>query len=184
MGEYRNSLLGLGATTRQIDPAVPGVITASGTAAGTLATGIADIWRASRGEPRTSAEGDAGAAAYTPAVSSPFWETTGGKVVIFGSIGVALLTVALILIPKKKAAVAPAANRRRRYNRKRTHYEAIEALEAWKPGFFSRDFFVLPREDVDRLVAWAKATRYQKSRGAPGSRGRMYYQYLQRLASR
>lgn len=45
---------------------------------------------------------------------------------------------------------------------------------------FHKDFFVLPPSDVSRIVEAAQKTGYRKSPNAPGSRGRMYYQLLQR----
>ena len=48
---------------------------------------------------------------------------------------------------------------------------------------FSRDFHELSLSDVSRIVDAARATGYRKSKNAPGSRGRMYYQLLQRQRS-
>ena len=109
---------GLGANT-QIDPAVPGIISASGTAAGNIFTGIADVFTAAGGgSSGGSGEAEAsGADAFIdPGAGSSFFESTGGKVVVIGGIALALLATALIVIPKKKSAAA-VANRRR--NRRR-----------------------------------------------------------------
>ena len=45
---------------------------------------------------------------------------------------------------------------------------------------FSKNFFVLPASTVGLIVDGAKLAGYRKSKQAPGSRGRMYYQLLQR----
>lgn len=82
----------------------------------------------------------------------------------------------------------PVSNRRRRarrYNGRRhvSHEDVIFELK--QEGFnFNKDFFQLTSSEVDRVLAGARATGYQKSKGAPGSRGRMYYGYLQRIAGR
>lgn len=47
-----------------------------------------------------------------------------------------------------------------------------------------RDFHTLRSEEVEALLAEADARRYRKPRNAPGSRGRMFFQALQRAASR
>ena len=49
---------------------------------------------------------------------------------------------------------------------------------------FSRDFHSLSRSNVDDLLAYAKLYRYRKSKTAPGSTARVYYQYLQRAKCR
>lgn len=101
-------LSGLGANT-QIDPAVPGVITASGGAFTDVAGGIANIWRASRGESApTEDAAPPGAEDFIGGSSSNFWSSTGGRVVIIGGVAVALLAVGLAVVKKK-----PASNRRR-----------------------------------------------------------------------
>jgi len=46
---------------------------------------------------------------------------------------------------------------------------------------FSQDFHQLPRSAVDLILDGARATGYRKSKGAPGSTARMYFQYLNRL---
>ncbi len=43
------------------------------------------------------------------------------------------------------------------------------------------DFHVLSSSKVDHLLTEARRVGYRKSRSAPGSRGRMFHQYLQRL---
>ena len=45
---------------------------------------------------------------------------------------------------------------------------------------FRDDFYVLSSSKVELIVDLARATGYRKRRDAPGSRGRMYYQLLQR----
>lgn len=53
--------------------------------------------------------------------------------------------------------------------------------ELEKDGFnFSKDFFDLSSSAVDDLLAYAKLYKYRKSKNAPGSTARMYYQYLKR----
>jgi len=44
----------------------------------------------------------------------------------------------------------------------------------------ARDFFTLSSSDVSALVEVAKAAGYRKSKNAPGSTARMFYQYLGR----
>jgi hypothetical protein len=66
-----------------------------------------------------------------------------------------------------------------RRRKKLTHCEAKERLR--QRGIdFRQDFFVLRSSEVELIVEAAKATGYRKSKGAPGSRGRMYYGLLQR----
>jgi hypothetical protein len=45
---------------------------------------------------------------------------------------------------------------------------------------FRQDFHQLRNDDVCKILDAAKAARYHKSKNAPGSRARMYYQYLKR----
>jgi len=45
---------------------------------------------------------------------------------------------------------------------------------------FDADFFELRSSEVNKVLDMAKAARYYKSKNAPGSRARMYYQYLKR----
>lgn len=40
------------------------------------------------------------------------------------------------------------------------------------------DFHALPSAKVDEVTAQADARRYRKARNAPGSRARMFYQYV------
>jgi hypothetical protein len=42
------------------------------------------------------------------------------------------------------------------------------------------DFHALRRSDVDVILDVAKAAGYRKSKGAPGSKARMFFSYLQR----
>jgi len=63
--------------------------------------------------------------------------------------------------------------------RKFNHCDAKDAMKSAGVSF-DKDFHAQSRSAVDMLLAWAKATRYQKRRDAPGSRARMYYQLLQR----
>lgn len=44
------------------------------------------------------------------------------------------------------------------------------------------DFHTLRSEEVERVLAEADRVRYRKSKNAPGSRARMFWQYLQRRA--
>ena len=48
---------------------------------------------------------------------------------------------------------------------------------------FSRDFFQLSSSEVQRVLEVAKLAGYRKSKNAPGSTARMYYQYLRRLGA-
>lgn len=43
---------------------------------------------------------------------------------------------------------------------------------------FTRDFFQLSAFDVEKLVTWAKLTRYRKPKHANGSIGRYFFQHL------
>ena len=45
---------------------------------------------------------------------------------------------------------------------------------------FSANFHALPSSTVGLIVDGAQRARYRKSKNAPGSRGRMYFQLLQR----
>lgn len=44
----------------------------------------------------------------------------------------------------------------------------------------SDEFHALRRSEVDVVVDVARAAGYRKSKNAPGSRARMFYQYMQR----
>jgi hypothetical protein len=46
------------------------------------------------------------------------------------------------------------------------------------------DFHTLSSATVERVLSEADARRYRKAAGAPGSRGRMFYQYVTRAAAR
>ena len=46
---------------------------------------------------------------------------------------------------------------------------------------FRRDFFQLSSSEVQRVLEVAKLAGYRKSKSAPGSTARMYFQYLSRL---
>lgn len=46
------------------------------------------------------------------------------------------------------------------------------------------DFHTLNSEAVERVLAQADARRYRKPANAPGSRGRMFYQYVTRAAAK
>lgn len=43
-----------------------------------------------------------------------------------------------------------------------------------------RDFHSLSSGEVDKVVTAAKAVGYRKSKSAPGSTGRMFYEYVNR----
>jgi len=61
-------------------------------------------------------------------------------------------------------------------------HEAKQRLEA--AGIdFSRDFHTLPSREVDLVLGAARTAGYRKSKGAPGSTARMYFQYLSRLGT-
>lgn len=63
--------------------------------------------------------------------------------------------------------------------KKMTHCDAKTMLQ--KQGIdFSEDFHALPSSQVSLIVDAARATGYRKSKSAPGSRGRMYFQLLKR----
>lgn len=47
----------------------------------------------------------------------------------------------------------------------------------------SKDFHTLSSFTVERILIEADARRYRKSRFAPGSRARMFWQYVQRRAA-
>lgn len=139
MGTYGFNGFGLGQTTRQIDPAVPGIITASGGAVRDVTGGIADIWRASRGEsPPSDAPADSGASDFVdPGRSGSFFETTGGKVVIIGGVALALLAVGLVVLGKKDKKEKK-ENRRRRRNGRMDDLRAALApgwsVKTYSPG--------------------------------------------------
>ena len=63
--------------------------------------------------------------------------------------------------------------------KKRSHCAAKEWLKAHGINF-DQDFHALPSSKVSLIVDEAKATGYRKSKSAPGSRARMYFQYLSR----
>lgn len=66
--------------------------------------------------------------------------------------------------------------------KKISHCDAKAMLQ--KQGIdFSQDFHALRSGDVSQIVDAARASGYRKSKTAPGSRGRMYYQLLQRQRS-
>ncbi len=48
----------------------------------------------------------------------------------------------------------------------------------------SKDFFTLRNSEVSKLLDHAKRLKYRKSKYAPGSTARMFYQYLTRLANK
>ena len=65
--------------------------------------------------------------------------------------------------------------------KKLTHEEAKRLLES--EGIdFSRDYYEsVSTSDSARIAEVSKRTGYRKSKNAPGSTGRMYYEYLSRL---
>jgi len=46
------------------------------------------------------------------------------------------------------------------------------------------DFHALPSSAVDQLISEADRIRYRKPKNAPGSRGRMFHDYVTRTARR
>ncbi len=46
----------------------------------------------------------------------------------------------------------------------------------------NKDFFQLSSSNVSIVLDVAKAAGYRKSKSAPGSKGRMFYEHLQRRA--
>ena len=77
----------------------------------------------------------------------------------------------------KETAPRPSHARKRRLS----HDEAKRLLES--EGIdFSRDYYAsVPTSDSVRIAEVAKMAGYRKSKNAPGSTGRMYFQYLSRL---
>jgi hypothetical protein len=49
---------------------------------------------------------------------------------------------------------------------------------------FRKDFHALSSADVDLILEAAKLAGYRKSKGAPGSTARMYFQHLEKKAAR
>ncbi len=67
--------------------------------------------------------------------------------------------------------------------KKMSHEDAREML--MNDGIlFDQDFHALGSSEIDRLAQAAEATGYRKRKDAPGSKVRMYYQFLQRLPAR
>jgi len=61
----------------------------------------------------------------------------------------------------------------------KTKQDAREQLRRFGAPL-GRDFHTLNWEEVDRVVNAADAHGYRKSRNAPGSRARMFYEYANR----
>lgn len=59
-------------------------------------------------------------------------------------------------------------------------HEAKQRLKAAGINFAS-DFHALPRSQVQLLLTMARAAGYRKSKAAPGSTARMYFQYLSKI---
>lgn len=69
-----------------------------------------------------------------------------------------------------------------RMAKRKTSLDCVAKASMAKAGVdFREDFHALPSSQVNMLVAWAKETGYRKSKSAPGSRARMYFQKLARL---
>lgn len=64
--------------------------------------------------------------------------------------------------------------------RRRTPACASKALLKARGVNLDADFHALRSSDVDIVLAVAKAAGYRKSKSAPGSRARMFFQYLSR----
>jgi hypothetical protein len=62
-----------------------------------------------------------------------------------------------------------------------SHREAKALLEAAGINF-RKDVFTLPTSSLSLVADTAKAAGYRKSKNAPGSTGRMYFQFLSRMA--
>ena len=60
--------------------------------------------------------------------------------------------------------------------------QQAKALLIAKGIDFRQDFDALRSSTVQEIVDTAKLARYRKSKNAPGSTGRMFYQYLSRVA--
>lgn len=63
----------------------------------------------------------------------------------------------------------------------------MNPLDAWELAKLNgiplgADFHALDSATVDSIVAVADLVKYRKSKGAPGSRARMFYAYLNRRA--
>jgi ribosomal protein L12E/L44/L45/RPP1/RPP2 len=56
--------------------------------------------------------------------------------------------------------------------------------KAFLKKFNGKDFFELSGSEVDDVLAFAKKNKYRKSKNAPGSTARMYYDYLTKLSRR
>jgi hypothetical protein len=84
---------------------------------------------------------------------------------------------------KRAPGSSKAASTRSSHARKKIDpHEAKQRLEA--AGIdFSRDFHTLPSREVDLVLDAARTAGYRKSKGAPGSTARMYFQYLSRLGA-
>lgn len=65
--------------------------------------------------------------------------------------------------------------------RKISPFDAHEFLK--NNGWLGKDFFTLSSSDVHTLLDYAKQVKYRKSASAPGSTGRMFFQYLTKLAN-
>ena len=63
----------------------------------------------------------------------------------------------------------------------RERHNARAVLHALNIGI-GQDFYTLRADQVDRLLAEADRVRYQKPRGANGSRGRYFHDSMQRRA--
>ena len=64
-----------------------------------------------------------------------------------------------------------------------SHYASLDVLRTQGVNF-AKDFHELRSSDVEKILQAAKIAKYRKSKTAPGSTARMYYEYLQRLAGR
>lgn len=80
--------------------------------------------------------------------------------------------------PRAKASKTTTADHATR--KKIDPLEAKRRLEAAGVDF-TRDFHTLSSREVDLILEVARAAGYRKSKGAPGSTARMYFQYMSRL---
>jgi hypothetical protein len=68
--------------------------------------------------------------------------------------------------------------------RKKMSHEDARAMLMNNDVLFDQDFHALSSDAIGRLEQAANATGYRKRKDAPGSKVRMYYQFLQRLPMR
>lgn len=65
--------------------------------------------------------------------------------------------------------------------KKRLNHREVKALLKLAGINFAKDFHELSSSDATLLAEYAKLAGYRKSKNAPGSTARMYFQLLERL---